>query len=97
MCRVKGAAAKIVSWEGTMDRRQTLKMIGGAAAMAGAGLPRFAFAEAQKEMVTVAKIAGIPWVNAVEKGILKGAKDFDINGTMVGPAHVDQAQQVKFL
>src|SRR5229473_4589481 len=97
MCRVKGATAKIVSWEGTMDRRQTLKLIGGAAAIAGAGLPSLAFAEAQKEMVTVVKIAGIPWFNALEKGILKGAKDFDINATMVGPANVDPAQQVKLL
>src|ERR1700738_5409268 len=97
MCRVKGAAAKIVSWEGTMDRRQTLKLIGGAAAMAGAGLPSLTFAEAQKEMVTVVKIAGIPWFNAVEKGILKGAKDFDINLPMVAPANVDPRQAVKVL
>src|ERR1700687_2294524 len=97
MCRVKGAAAKIVSWEGTMDRRQTLKLIGGAAAMAGAGLPGLTFAQAQKEMVTVVKIAGIPWFNALEKGILKGAKDFGVNATMVGPANVDPAQQVKLL
>ena len=80
-----------------MDRRQTLKMIGGAAAMAGAGFPGFAFAQAQKEMVTVVKIAGIPWFNALEKGIQKGAKDFSINATMVGPANVDPAQQVKLL
>src|ERR1700694_872735 len=97
MCRVKGAAAKIVSWEGTMDRRQTLKLIGGAAAMAGADFPGLTFAQAQKEMVTVVKIAGIPWFNAVEKGILKGAKDFGVNATMVGPANVDPAQQVKLL
>ena len=58
----------------TMDRRQTLKLIGGAAAMAG--FPRLAFAQAQKEMVTVVKIAGIPWFNAVEKGIQKGAQGF---------------------
>jgi len=80
-----------------MDRRQTLKLIGGAAAMAGAGFPGLTFAEGQKEMVTVVKIAGIPWFNAVEKGILKGAKDFGINATMVGPANVDPAQQVKLL
>ena len=80
-----------------MDRRQTLKMIGGAAAMAGAGFPGFAFAQAQKEMVTVVKIAGIPWFNALEKGIQKGAKDFSIDATMVGPANVDPAQQVKLL
>ena len=62
-----------------MDRRQTLKLMGGAAALAGAGFPGLAFAQAQKEMVTVVKIAGIPWFNALEKGIQKGAKDFGIN------------------
>jgi simple sugar transport system substrate-binding protein len=80
-----------------MDRRQTLKLMGGAAALAGTGFPGFAFAQAQKEMVTVVKIAGIPWFNALEKGIQKGAKDFSINATMVGPANVDPAQQVKLL
>src|SRR6266702_5007611 len=96
-CRAKGAEAKIVSWEGIMDRRQTLKLMGGAAALAGAGFPGLAFAQTQKEMVTVVKIAGIPWFNALEKGIQKGAKDFSINATMVGPANVDPAQQVKLL
>src|SRR6202051_2750551 len=87
----------MISWEGTMDRRQTLKLIGGAAAMAGAGLPGLAFAEAQKEMVTVVKIAGIPWFNALEKGVAKGGKDFNVDASMVGPANVDPAQQVKLL
>ena len=31
-----------------MDRRQTLKLMGGAAALAGTGFPGFAFAQAQK-------------------------------------------------
>lgn len=97
VCPVKGGTATIASRERTMDRRQALKVIGGAAAMAGAGFPGLAFAQAQKEMVTVVKIAGIPWFNAVEKGIQKGAKDFNINATMVGPANVDPAQQVKLL
>ena len=51
-----------------MDRRQTLKLIGGATVMAGAGFPGLAFAQAQKEMVTVVKIAGIPWFNALKRG-----------------------------
>jgi simple sugar transport system substrate-binding protein len=97
MCGVKGAVQKMASWEETMDRRQTLKLIGGATAIAGAGFPGLTFAQAQKEMVTVVKIAGIPWFNALEKGILKGAKDFGVNATMVGPANVDPAQQVKLL
>src|SRR5258705_6711021 len=98
MCRVRGAAPK--KWlpgRETMDRRQTLKPVGGRTAMAGVGFPGLTFAQAQKEMVTVVKIAGIPWFNALEKGILKGAKDFGINATMVGPANVDPAQQVKLL
>jgi len=66
--------------------------------MAGAaGLTsRIAFA-ANSTMVTVVKIAGIPWFNALEKGVKKGGKDFDIDASMVGPANVDPAQQVKLL
>ena len=48
-------------------------------------------------MVVVVKIAGIPWFNALEKGVVKGGGDFKINAAMVGPANVDPAQQVKLL
>src|SRR5260370_16719876 len=90
----QGSGSKIVSWEGTMDRRQTLKLIGGAAAIAGTGLPSLAFAEAQKEMVTVVKIAGIPWFNAVEKVTLNSATAFHINPTIASPPTVYPAQPV---
>jgi simple sugar transport system substrate-binding protein len=80
-----------------MNRRKTLKALGGAALAGAAGLPgQIAFA-AGETMVTVVKIAGIPWFNAVEKGIKKGGKDFNIDASMVGPANVDPAQQVKLL
>jgi simple sugar transport system substrate-binding protein len=80
-----------------MNRRKTLKALGGAALAGAAGLTsRIAFAAAPT-MVTVVKIAGIPWFNAVEKGIKKGGKDFNIDASMVGPANVDPAQQVKLL
>ena len=80
-----------------MNRRETLKLMGGAA-LAGAASATATFAwAAMPTMVTVVKIAGIPWFNAVEKGIQKGAKDFNIDATMVGPANVDPAQQVKLL
>ena len=78
-----------------MNRRELLSLMGVTAA--GLGLPRLAAAQAQKEMVTVVKIAGIPWFNALEKGIQKGGKDFGINASMVGPANVDPAQQVKLI
>jgi simple sugar transport system substrate-binding protein len=80
-----------------VDRRKTLKALGSAAMAGAAGLTsRIAFA-ANSTMVTVVKIAGIPWFNALEKGVKKGGKDFDIDASMVGPANVDPAQQVKLL
>ena len=80
-----------------MDRRKTIKALGGAALAGAAGLTGRVVFAATATMVTVVKIAGIPWFNAVEKGIQKGAKDFDIDASMVGPANVDPAQQVKLL
>jgi simple sugar transport system substrate-binding protein len=71
--------------------------MGAAAIVGGLGVSGFAFAQDQKTMVTVVKIAGIPWFNALENGIKKGATDFSINASMVGPANVDPAQQVKLL
>jgi len=80
-----------------VDRRKTLKALASAAMAGAAGLTsRIAFA-ANSTMVTVVKIAGIPWFNALEKGVKKGGKDFDIDASMVGPANVDPAQQVKLL
>lgn len=80
-----------------MNRRETLKLLGGVAIVGAVGLPAAPALAAEKTMVTVVKIAGIPWFNAVEKGIQKGAKDFSIDASMVGPANVDPAQQVKLL
>ena len=80
-----------------MNRRQTLKLMGSAALVGAAGLTSRIALAATPTMVTVVKIAGIPWFNAVEKGIKKGATDFGIDATMVGPANVDPAQQVKLL
>jgi simple sugar transport system substrate-binding protein len=71
--------------------------LGGAAIAGVAGLPSRMALAAAPTMVTVVKIAGIPWFNALEKGIQKGAKDFNIDATMIGPANVDPAQQVKLL
>ena len=68
-----------------MNRRKTLKAFAGAAITSASGLTSHLAFAATQSMVTVVKIAGIPWFNAVEKGIKKGAKDFNIDATMVGP------------
>ncbi len=80
-----------------MNRRGTLKFLGATVLAGAVGLSNFAWAQDQKTMVTVVKIAGIPWFNALENGIKKAATDFSIDASMVGPANVDPAQQVKLL
>lgn len=79
-----------------MNRRHILKIIAAAAATGVAGLPQLATAATQR-MVTVVKIAGIPWFGAVEKGLQKGGADNGFESTMVGPTRSDAAQQVKLL
>jgi simple sugar transport system substrate-binding protein len=84
-----------------MKRRKALKLFGAAAVAAAigvAGISRLALAQDQKKkMVTVVKIAGIPWFNALENGAKKAGADFGIEASVVGPTHLDAAQQVKLL
>lgn len=81
-------------------KRETWKLFGAAAvaaAIGAVGISGLAFAQDQKKMVTVVKIAGIPWFNALEKGMKKAGTDFGIDTSMVGPPNLDAAQQVKLL
>jgi Periplasmic binding protein domain len=50
-----------------------------------------------EEDVPVVRIAGIPWFNALENGAKKAGRDFGIHASVVGPAHLDPAPQVKLL
>ena len=47
------------------------------------------------EIVTVVKIGGIPWFNAMEVGIQKEGKELGVNASMIGPTQADAAQQVR--
>jgi simple sugar transport system substrate-binding protein len=82
-----------------MKRREGLKLFGAAVIAAAilAGISGVSFAQGQKKMVTVVKIAGIPWFSALENGMKKAGADFGIDASIVGPPHLDPAQQVKFL
>ncbi|MGD0726859.1 MAG: autoinducer 2 ABC transporter substrate-binding protein [Spirochaetia bacterium] len=55
------------------------------------------FAQKQYEIVTVVKIAGIPWFNRLEVGVNQAAKDLNVNAYQVGPADADPAQQVRMI
>jgi simple sugar transport system substrate-binding protein len=50
---------------------------------------------ANEEVAVVVKIGGIPWFNAMEKGIQKAGKENSYNAYMVGPTTADPAQQVR--
>ena len=78
-----------------VSRRQMGGLVLGG--VAAATFPRRSFAAAQKVMVTVVKIEGVPWFNFVQKGLTEGGQKFDINSTMVGPVTVDPAQQVRLV
>ncbi|MFY8153615.1 MAG: substrate-binding domain-containing protein, partial [Hyphomicrobiales bacterium] len=80
-----------------MNRRETLKLMGATAIAGVAGLPAVPALAAAPEMVVVVKIAGIPWFNALESGVKKAGADLGVNASMIGPANVDPAQQVKLV
>jgi len=50
---------------------------------------------ANEEVAVVVKIGGIPWFNAMEKGIQKAGKEDGLNAYMIGPTSADPAQQVR--
>src|SRR6266478_9126907 len=50
---------------------------------------------AGEEVAVVVKIGGIPWFNAMEKGIQKAGKENNLNASMIGPTTADPAQQVR--
>jgi simple sugar transport system substrate-binding protein len=76
-----------------MNRRSALKTLALASAAGVLGVPAFAQASAP-QMVTVAKIIGVPWFNLLSAGIAAGGTKFHIDTSMIGPAHPDPAVQV---
>jgi simple sugar transport system substrate-binding protein len=49
------------------------------------------------EVAVVVKIAGIPWFNRLEEGVVEAAEDLNVNAYQVGPADADPAQQAKLV
>ena len=79
-----------------ITRRRSTQLLGGGLVAATFGLPRIARA-AGKTMTTVVKIEGVPWFNYLNAGLEAAGKQFSIDTSMVGPAHVDPAQQVRLV
>lgn len=79
-----------------MNRRDILKLASALAATGGMGLNRPAFA-ATPTMTTVVKIVGVPYFSLLHDGLVAAGEKFGIASDMIGPAHVDPAQQVRLV
>ena len=79
-----------------MNRRKLLKSAAGLAALGGTGLFRPAFA-ANPTMTTVCKIVGVPYFSLLHDCLVAAGKKYGITSDMIGPAHVDPAQQVRLV
>jgi simple sugar transport system substrate-binding protein len=76
-----------------ITRRGAMKALAATTAIGAFGAPTIARA-ADPTMVTVVKIIGVPWFNLLDQGLTQAGKDLHITTSMIGPAHVDPAQQV---
>jgi simple sugar transport system substrate-binding protein len=65
------------------------------ALVAGAMSP--GLAQDAPRMVVIQKISGIPWTDAMAKGVEAAGAEFGIDASLTGPATVDPAQQAKML
>ena len=79
-----------------MKRRDILASAGALAAAGSMGLIRPAFA-AEPTMTTVCKIVGVPYFSLLQDGLTAAGEKFGIASTMIGPSHVDPAQQVRLV
>ena len=80
--------------------RASLKVLLIAVLLVLLALPLFAgggteTAAKEFEIVTVVKIAGIPWFNRLEEGVKQADQELGVNAYLLGPADADLAQQVK--
>ncbi len=51
-------------------------------------------AQAQKEIVVVVKIGGIPWFNRMAEGVQQAGKELGVKASLIGPSTADAAPQV---
>ena len=49
------------------------------------------------EIAVVVKIAGIPWFNRMEEGVVDAAKELGVNAYQIGPSEADPALQVNII
>ena len=52
---------------------------------------------AEKTVVNISKVDGMPWFNRMGEGVVEAGKAFNVNASQVGPSSTDAPQQVKII
>jgi len=79
-----------------LKRRAMLKAAAAVAATGTIGVSRAAEA-AEPTMTTVVKILGVPYFTLLGQGLASAGPTFGISSTMIGPANLDPAEQVRLI
>jgi len=79
-----------------MERRNLLKVIGAAVTATAVGWDEAAYAS-EPTMTTIVKILGTPYFNLLGNSLLSTGQQLGVQCSMIGPPHVDPAQQVRLM
>lgn len=78
-----------------MNKRFVINMV--SSLLLGAALISAPLQAAEKVVVNISKVDGMPWFNRMGEGVVEAGKAFGVNASQVGPSSTDAPQQVKIM
>ncbi len=78
-----------------MNKRFVINMV--SSLLLGAALISAPLRAAEKVVVNISKVDGMPWFNRMGEGVVEAGKAFGVNASQVGPSSTDAPQQVKII
>ena len=78
-----------------MTKRFVINMV--SSLLLGAALISAPLQAAEKVVVNISKVDGMPWFNRMGEGVVEAGNAFGVNASQVGPSSTDAPQQVKII
>ncbi len=78
-----------------MNKRFVINMV--SSLLLGAALISAPLQAAEKVVVNISKVDGMPWFNRMGEGVVEAGNAFGVNASQVGPSSTDAPQQVKII
>lgn len=78
-----------------MNKRFVINMV--SSLLLGAALISAPLQAAEKVVVNISKVDGMPWFNRMGEGVIEAGNAFGVNASQVGPSSTDAPQQVKII